>query len=66
MSLLVVQLGCLSLAVGIYLFVGLLVALCMNRIQVLWNLSVRNFSIIGVQCVLYLSENKQRLVPLTA
>jgi len=34
-NLLVVQLGCLYLAVGMCLFVDLLVVLCMNQIQVL-------------------------------
>ena len=45
-SLWLVQFGCLYLAVGMYLFDGLLVVLYMNQIR---SLSIHNFSIIGVQ-----------------
>ena len=53
-SLLVVQLGCLYLEAEMYGVVDRIVVPCMNQIRVLWNLNIRNFSIIGVQLLLVL------------
>jgi len=44
----------LYLSVEMYLFVGLLVLLYMNEIQVLWNVNIHNFITICVQLLLVL------------
>ena len=48
-NLLVVQLGCVYVATGMYWFVGLLLVICMNQIRVLCSQIIHNFSIICVQ-----------------